>query len=408
MKNLSEQEELYYELSDIAHEMKIRVSDLIIVAKELEFGEVKPDDLFTLSEAKQLIARYDEKQNEPEKVPEKKDKGLLKKLRTKKDELFAPKDDKKNKKTVTFINKPKKKFTLKGSGTFKSKVLVYGTIGLLLSLSVGATTLSIMSRSKALSKPTVSVVSDKRILSETDNKVNVYMTSFIKSYFNYSSQNTGDYSKKLTEYFGDNVNMTYLPENKSDMKLVSSTLLKIENNLATYVVNYQVKENSEDKNSKFLDRSVEFNIPFASKADRFYVSDTPFVTALSELQGNNVKKQGLTKQTQDYTESEVKEFGTFLEAFFTAYTTDDKTLATMSADIVGIKGYKFDKLLYTYYAKGASGTTTAVVTVSFKDSLNSIHKENFELSIKKNGDTWFVKTLNHGVSQDYFKEEKEK
>lgn len=35
--------------------------------------------------------------------------------------------------------------------------------------------------------------------------------------------------------------MTYLPENKSDMKLVSSTLLKIENNLATYVVNYQVK-----------------------------------------------------------------------------------------------------------------------------------------------------------------------
>ena len=53
-------------------------------------------------------------------------------------------------------------------------------------------------------------------------------------------------------------------------------------------------------------------------------------------------------------------------------------------------------------------TTTAVVTVSFKDSLNSIHKENFELSIKKNGDTWFVKTLNHGVSQDYFKEEKEK
>ena len=71
MKNLSEQEELYYELSDIAHEMKIRVSDLIIVAKELEFGEVKPDDLFTLSEAKQLIARYDEKQNEPEKVPEK-------------------------------------------------------------------------------------------------------------------------------------------------------------------------------------------------------------------------------------------------------------------------------------------------------------------------------------------------
>ena len=51
---------------------------------------------------------------------------------------------------------------------------------------------------------------------------------------------------------------------------------------------------------------------------------------------------------------------------------------------------------------------TAVVTVSFKDSLNSIHKENFELSIKKNGDTWFVKTLNHGVSQVYFKEEKEK
>ncbi len=332
---MSEQEELYYELSDIAHEMKIRVSDLIIVAKELEFGEVKPDDLFTLSEAKQLIARYDEKQNEPEKVPEKKDKGLLKKLRTKKDELFAPKDDKKNKKTVTFINKPKKKFTLKGSGTFKSKVLVYGTIGLLLSLSVGATTLSIMSRSKALSKPTVSVVSDKRILSETDNKVNVYMTSFINSYFNYSSQNngdyskkltdyfgdnvskptvsvvsdkrilsetdnkvnvymtsfinsyfnyssqnTGDYSKKLTEYFGDNVNMTYLPENKSDMKLVSSTLLKIENNLATYVVNYQVKEKPTDKNSKWFDKSVEFNIPFASKADRFYVSDTPFVTGI--------------------------------------------------------------------------------------------------------------------------------
>lgn len=56
------------------------------------------------------------------------------------------------------------------------------------------------------------------------------------------------------------------------------------------------------------------------------MSDTPFVTALSELQGNNVKKQGLTKQTQDYTESEVKKFGTFLEAFFTAYTTVIKQL----------------------------------------------------------------------------------
>src|SRR5574340_856614 len=132
--------------------------------------------------------------------------------------------------------------------------------------------------------------------------------------------------------------MTYLPENKSDMKLVSSTLLKIENNVAVYVVTYQVKEKPDDKDSKWL----------------------------------------------------------------------DKSLATMSADIVGIKGYKFDKLLYTYYAKGSSGTINAVVTVSFKDSLGSFHKENFELVVKKNGDTWFVKTSTHGVSQNYFKVEKEK
>ena len=79
------------------------------------------------------------------------------------------------------------------------------------------------------------------------NQVNVYMTSFIRSYFNYSSQNNGDYLKNLNDYFGDNVNMTYLPENKIDMKLVSSTLLKIENNLATYIVNYQVKEKPTDK-----------------------------------------------------------------------------------------------------------------------------------------------------------------
>ena len=116
----------------------------------------------------------------------------------------------------------------------------------------------------------------------------------------------------------------------------------------------------------------------------------------------------MTKQTEDYTEKESKKFDTFLEAFFTAYTTDDKTLATMSADIVGIKGYKLDKLIYTYYAKGSSGTTNAVVTLSFKDSLGSVHKENFELVVKKNGDTWFVKTLTHGVSQNYFKVEKEK
>ena len=405
---MSEQEELYYELSDIATETRIRVSDLIIVANELEFGEVKPDDLFTLSEAKRLIARYDEKQNEPEIVPEKEKKGLLKSIKTKKDKLLPPKADNAKKQTVEFASKPKKKFRLKGSGTFKSKVIVYGTIATLLALSAGSMTLSIMVKSKALSRPNVSTVADKRLLSETDNKVNVYMTSFIKSYFNYTLENAGDYSKKLTEYFGNNVSMTYLPENKSDMKLVSSTLLKIGNNLATYVVSYQVKEKPTDKNSKWLDKSVEFNVPFASKNDRFYVSDTPFVTALSELQGKDTKEQSLTKQAQDYTESDTKKFDTFLEAFFMAYTTDDKTLATMSADIVGIKGYKFDKLLYTYYAKGSSGTTNAVVTVSFKDSLGSIHKENFELVVKKNGDTWFVKTLTHGVSQNYFKVEKEK
>ena len=405
---MSKQEEVYYELSDIATETRIRVSDLIIVAKELAFGDVKPDDLFTLSEAKRLIARFDEKQKEPEIVPEKEKKGLLKAIKTKKDKLLPQKADNSKKQTVEFASKPKKKFTLKGSGTFKSKVIVYGTIATLLALSAGSLTLSIMVKSKALSRPHVSAEVDKRLLSETDNKVNVYMTSFIKTYFNYSMQNAGDYSKNLTQYFGNNVSMTYLPENKSDMKLVSSTLLKIENNVAVYVVTYQVKEKPDDKDSKWLDKSVEFNVPFASKNDTFYVSDTPFVTALSELQGKNTKKQALTKQTEDYTEKESKKFDTFLEAFFTAYTTDDKTLATMSADIVGIKGYKFDKLLYTYYAKGSSGTTNAVVTVSFKDGLGSIHKENFELVVKKNGDTWFVKTLTHGVSQNYFKVEKEK
>lgn len=403
---MAETDEVYYELKDIAKETEIRVSDLIIVARDLEFGDVKPDDLFTLSEAKLLIERYDEKQNEPEKELEKKDTSLLKSLRTKKAELLEPKEKTSKKKTVTFDKKPKKKFTLKGSGTLKSKVIVYGTIATLLALSAGATTLSIMAKSKALSKPAVSAVLDKRSLSDTDNKVNVYMTSFIKTYFNFSTQNTGDYSTNLTSYFGDNVNMTYLPENKSDMKLVSSTLLKIENNVAIYVVNYQVKEKPMDKNSKWLDNSVEFNIPFVSKDDKYYISDTPFITALSELQGKNADKKSLSKQTKDYTEKQTKKFDTFLEAFFTAYTTDNKTLATMSSNIVGIKGYKFDKLAYTYYAKSSSGDTNAIITVAFKDNLGSIHKENFELMIKKNGDTLFVKSLNHGVSQDYFKEEK--
>lgn len=403
---MSEQEEVYYELKDIASEMEIRVSELIIVARELDFGEVKPDDLFTLTEAKQLISRYDEQQNEPKKVAEKKNKSLLKTLRDNKDEVLTSKVKKKNQKKVIFHAKPKRKFTLKGSGTLKSKVIVYGTIGLLLALSAGATTLSIISKSKDLSKPKVSTVLDTHMLSETDNKINVYMTSFIKSYFNYSAPNAGDYVKNLTAYFGNNVDMTYLPENKSDMKLVSSTLLKIENNLATYVVNYQVKEKPTDKDSKWLDKSVEFNVPFSDKNDTFYVSDTPFVTALSELQGTNTNKKSMTKQTKDYSETESKKFDTFLEAFFTAYTTDNKTLDTMSNEVTGIKGYKFDKLLYTYYAKQSSGMTNAIVTVSFKDSLSSTHKENFELTIKKNGETWFINALNHGVSKDYFKKEK--
>ena len=41
----------------------------------------------------------------------------------------------------------------------------------------------------------------------------------------------------IPDDFGYCVNTTYLPGNKSDMKLVSSTLLKIENKLDTSVVN---------------------------------------------------------------------------------------------------------------------------------------------------------------------------
>jgi len=216
----------------------------------------------------------------------------------------------------------------------------------------------------------------------------------VGAYFNKGLDNSNQ-DALIPFYGGELLDVKNPQTNKGAYELVSSTLLEIKDKVGSYAVTYRVKTSEGDS---WHEVSTIFNIPFGEKSGKYYVSDLPFVTQTESLQANKVKQNKLDKMTSIYDEAWQTKANNFVSAFFTAYTSDDNTLATMSKGIRGITGYKFKSLDYSYYTLNQSETKlTAEIQVTFEDNFAMTHSEDFTLELTKKEDMLFVSKLYHGI-----------
>lgn len=234
---------------------------------------------------------------------------------------------------------------------------------------------------------------DSRNLS---NKVGLFMTDFLNSYF---SDNSPENQEKLKKFYGAGIDVKSTRTTNLESKLTGAVLIEITNHLATYRVGYSVNVNYEWKNNVGV-----INIPYGVKNNKYYVSDLPYFTDEdSYIAKNPTNKVQLNLQADDSKYSKAKEY---VEAFFKAYASGDKTqMSPFSKEVRPVKGYVFKSVDYSYFIqdKQKEDVLVNVVQVTFTDGLGLTHQENFvvTLQVDKKEETYRVQKLEHGISNKY-------
>lgn len=234
---------------------------------------------------------------------------------------------------------------------------------------------------------------DSRNLS---NKVGLFMTDFLNSYF---SDNSPENQEKLKKFYGAGIDVKSIRTTNLESKLTGAVLIEITNHLATYRVGYSVNVNDEWKNNVGV-----INIPYGVKNNKYYVSDLPYFTDEDSYIAKNPKnKVQLNLQADDSKYSKAKEY---VEAFFKAYTSGDNTqMSPFSKEVRPVKGYVFKSVDYSYFIqdKQKEDVLVNVVQVTFTDGLGLTHQENFvvTLQVDKKEETYRVQKLEHGISKKY-------
>ena len=234
---------------------------------------------------------------------------------------------------------------------------------------------------------------DSRNLS---NKVGLFMTDFLNSYF---SDNSPENQEKLKKFYGAGIDVKSTKTTNLESKLTGAVLIEITNHLATYRVGYSVNVNDEWKNNVGV-----INIPYGVKNNKYYVSDLPYFTDEDSYIAKNPKnKVQLNLQADDSKYSKAKEY---VEAFFKAYASGDKTqMSPFSKEVRPVKGYVFKSVDYSYFIqdKQKEDVLVNVVQVTFTDGLGLTHQENFvvTLQVDKKEETYRVQKLEHGISKKY-------
>lgn len=260
---------------------------------------------------------------------------------------------------------------------------------------VGLSVLTIVSnafRSTRSEKPIVQVSDhDSRNLS---NRVGLFMTDFLNSYF---SDNSPENESRLKDFYGNGLDIKNAQVANLESKLTGAVLIEITDHLATYRVGYAVKVDDEWKNNVGV-----INIPYSVKDNKFYVSDLPYFTDEESYIAKNVKNKvrlGLQTDTSKY-----KKAKEYVEAFFKAYVSGDETqMSPFSKEITPVTGYVFDSIDYSYFIEDGEGTLVTIAQVSFSDGLNLKHQENFTvfLQVDQKNETYRIKKMEHGISQKY-------
>lgn len=102
------------------------------------------------------------------------------------------------------------------------------------------------------------------------------------------------------------------------------------------------------------------------------------------------------------TESEKKEdLDSFLNLFFTNYTTNQENLDLLAKDISALENTTYKSLDYSYY-KSDGKKVMAFAQVTFEIAGNT-HSENFTLSLQPKDESYFVQSLKHTIPKNYTK-----
>ncbi|GHU35663.1 transposase [Bacilli bacterium] len=275
----------------------------------------------------------------------------------------------------------------------KVNFIVYGGVFFLVALSA----LSIFSNvTRNLRQPKKQdVIIKQENKAGFDNQANVFLNAYIQAFFNQELDKSNQ-DKLLPFYGGTLPDMKQSLSFKGQIELKQATLLNVSAFLGCFNVDYKIKGS---KNDTWHDETVQFNIPYAQKDGKYYVSDLPYMTNVQTLKADKAKQAKLDKVTTIYDEAWRKKADSFLQAFFKAYTTDDNSLSTISRDVRAVKGYQFKSLDYSYYnSDKAKEQLNAQVQVTFQDKYGNTHSENFTLDLIKKEDIFFVNHLSHGIN----------
>lgn len=300
----------------------------------------------------------------------------------KKKRLFLPKVKNKAKVEMKELNQRRMNVYFIGGLVF---------IILLAVLSIGASLL----RSTQDNSPQSTVVLEKS--DEIDNRLQIFLESYLYTYFNYTGENITDYQDALDRFynFSPDTKVTNVPK---AMKLISHKLERLKDGVAVYRVTYETEEQRV---------TVLFGIPFGGDDGQYYISGLPYYEAVKEYKSEEVDKDMMLTLTgtDKATEEERKVLTEFLELFFKNYTTSQENLNVISKDIDSINGAVFQTIDYSYFKIKDKEHIVAYVQASF-EILGSVHSENFTFDIRQKEDgSFFVDKMIHSIPSDYDKKE---
>ena len=295
--------------------------------------------------------------------------------------------------------KARKKFNLYQNKKISPKTVIWivrGFLFLLLSLVVFLS-FFILSGYKPIHEVKTINVSERSKYSESvDFKAKLFLDNFIKSYFDYPANKNSqkDYSTKMSSFYGKEYQED-LSKRKSS-RFIESTLLSLGKEKAEYLVTY---ETGSKKSKKLKSKTVQTTVYFEKKDKGYVVVGVPFVQDEQSIYGKqNVKRELLASdQLPDETK---KDLDKFVEGLFTAYTTNQNALGTISSGLNYNSAEKFNKVSYSYYKKQANGAYKAYVQALFHSELGE-YKQEFSFEIKQNGKTYFATDFNYYIPANY-------
>ncbi|HEM3629028.1 conjugal transfer protein [Streptococcus suis] len=299
----------------------------------------------------------------------------------------------------SFLLKPKIKEKLEVKEISQAKMNMYFMGGFILVIVLAILSITAAFTRSIRSDNTKQAEVTKVQTEQVDNRLQLFLESYVTTYFTYSNEGESEYRDKVNQFynFEPDVKQTGLLR---PMTLVSYKLERITKDTAIYRVTYEIEGNKV---------TVLFGIPYTGENGQYLVTGLPYYEAVTDYKAEKIEKS--TRLTldgkDDVSEEERIMLSEFLQLFFKNYTTSQDNLNIISKDIKSINGAVFKSIDYTYFVIENKEEITAYVQVTF-DILESSHSENFTFSISQKDDSsFFVNKMEHGIPSNYKEKQSE-